>query len=172
MKKNVDAALRRKEKMEQRGKKQAKVLLILGIVMAVVVVIFTAVWAYLGIRTLQTRDLSAKEARALFDSNEALPDKDDTIIGEWYFYNDDRIVGKYVFDETGKLEVYDWGEEAYTLRSSASYRVRERAGALYVKPDEGGSVVTYDYKIEYGDSLYYMSWTHNQRKWMLVKLAS
>ena len=184
MKKNVNAAMRRKEKWENKQKKQTKILSILGIVALVLVVIALALWAIFSINQWRNRTLSEKEMKQLFESVDALPEEDDSLVGTWYYFTSDgdKIHSKYVFSADGKLEVYALDEtvtdrEEYVLASSAEYRVRESSGSLYVwaKDDENAKdnnrVVVYDYKIKKAEGCYILTWEHEGIVWNMMRVS-
>ena len=174
MKKNPDAAMRRKEKRQAKNQKQIKAMAIICIIAAVIVAAIAVIWAITGVRAVMNRDLTAKEMHKLFESDKNIPSENDPMIGSWYFYHNDTIIGKYVLDANGKMAVYDWSEQGYNIKSLADYRVRPKAGKLYVKPDGGAKVVVYDYTIEPvkdREDVYIMRWTYDNQTWTLVKIV-
>lgn len=180
MKKNMDAALRRKEKMENKEARQKKIMMILGFIMAGVVVACLVGWAVFGFSRMMARKeeqkakLSADEMLELFSDEKALPNKDSLMLGTWYFYQDGDIMSKYLFHANGTMEVYERMGDDFDLTSSTEYRVREAAGKLYVLPEGSSMVVEYAYTIEEDETdegLYSMSWIYEDKMWRLVKLV-
>lgn len=174
MKKNLNAATRRDEKIKNKHDKQARIMTVICIVVAVLVAALAVWWLVSGIRGSIKDELPQSEMQELFESNENIPPENDPIIGSWYFYYDDTIVGKYQFNPDGKLLVFDWSEQGYNIKSLTDYRVRKDAKKLYVKPDGSGLIVEYDYTLELveeKDNVYMMSWTYDNQTWRLVKIV-
>lgn len=175
MKKNPDAALRRDEKIQKKHQKQAKIMTVICIVVAALVAALAVWWLITGIRnSIKNKPLPPGEMQALFESNEHIPAEDSPIIGSWYFYYDDTIVGKYQFNSDGKLLVFDWTEQGYNIKSLTDYRVRENAKKLYVKPDGENKIVEYDYTLEPlkdKENVYMMRWTYEDQTWTLIKIV-
>ncbi|MBE6673070.1 MAG: hypothetical protein E7599_06080 [Ruminococcaceae bacterium] len=183
MKKNVDAALRRKEKWERKQKKQTKVLTVLGIAALVLVAVTAIAWALYSAYLWKTADISLAEQKALFESTEAIPKKGDPLLGTWFYFTPDgeKIDSKYIFDESGKLEVLKLDDsipefEDYMRISIADYRVRKSAGKIYVwaKNDENAKdkdrVVTYGYKVEKKGDAYVLTWEYeNGTVWKMIR---
>ena len=182
MKKNLDAAMRRKEKWENKQKKQAKVLTVLGIIALAAVLVITLLWALYSMDLWKNREYTEAEKKALFEDTKALPEEDDPLVGTWFFFESDgsKIHSKYVFTKDGFLEVYfldnsSKEQESYVLGSLAEYRVRPDASELYVwaKDDENskdkGSVVTYTYNVEKKGSAYLFTWKHGADTWNMIR---
>ncbi len=150
-------------------------MIVLGIIMAVVVVAIGVYTIARGIHTARTRKLSDAEMRALFDSTEALPDKDDVLVGTWYYYVGNDVKSKYELNADGTMLVYERNGNDFTLTDFAPYRVREEAKTLYVYPDGSNAVIPYEYDItlqEDGDQrAYVMVWIYEDQGWSMVKVA-
>lgn len=182
MKKNIDAAMRKKEKWENKQKKQAKILTVLGIAAIAVVAVALVLWAIFSIHQWNTRRLSDMEMKELFEDSDALPKEGDPLVGTWFYFTADgeKIHSKYVFTADGKLEVHMLDDtipeqELYILMSSADYRIRKSTSELYVwaKDDEDAkdrdSVIVYDYKIEKIEGAYMMTWEYDGTVWRMVR---
>ena len=173
MNKTVLASIRNNKK-ENKKKRQAKIMMILGIIMAVVTVGLTAAWLGYNIHTTRTRALTDAEMRALFETNDGIPEKDDTMIGTWFYYAQNVLTSKYVLDENGVMSVYMLENGEFVLYQTAEYRVRESAKEIYVHMEGQSSVIPYSYEINKdpdGEALYMMTWTHEDTAWVMVKLA-
>ena len=182
MKKNMDAALRRKEKWENKQKKQTKILTVLGISAAVLVVIALVAWAVFSIDLWQNRKLSQKQMKAFFETTDAIPKEGDPLLGTWFYFVGDKIDSKYIFSADGKLEVLKLDEsipefEDYMPISLADYRVRESAGEIFVwaKDDENAKnqdlVVTYKYKVEKKNDTYVLTWEYEYGTvWKMIRV--
>ena len=182
MKKNIDAAMRKKEKWENKQKRQAKILTVLGIVAALVVLAALLVWAGISIHQWRTRALNEAEIKQFFETTDAIPSEKDPMIGTWFYFTADgeKIHSKYIFTTDGKLEVHKLDDsipedEVYMLVSSADYRVRESTGELYVWDKDAeaakdvNQVVTYDYQIEKIEGGYIMTWEYEGAVWKMLR---
>lgn len=185
MSRNMDAAMRRKEKWENKQKRQEKILIRLGILAAVVVLLVAVFWVFFSMDLWEKRALSEKEKKALFENTDALPAEDDPLVGTWFFFTADgeKIHSKYIFSAEGKLEVLQLDEsvpemEAYMPVSLVDYRVRESKGEIYVwaKDDENAkdkeAIITYKYEIEKKDGAYILTWEYaDGTVWKMLRVS-
>lgn len=167
--------LSKKRLAEQtKEKRQEKIMIVLGIAMAVLVAVLAVCWMIYNLRMAQIRKLSDAEMRSLFEDDEALPEKDDTIVGTWFFYVGNDVKSKYVLTPEGRLKVYTREKNDFVLTQLADYRVREKAKTIYVKPDVTGSIIPYEYDITLqvdGDQrAYIMVWINGERGWSMIKV--
>lgn len=165
-----------KKRLAEQGKekRQEKIMIVLGIAMAVLVVVLTVCWMIYNLHMAQTRKLSEAEMQALFEDDKALPDKDDTIVGTWFFYVGNDVKSKYELTAEGRLKVYNREKNGFVLIQLADYRVREKAKTIYVKPDTTGSIIPYEYDITWQTdeetSFYLMVWINGERGWSMIKV--
>ena len=172
MKKNLEAAARRQEKIQAKQSKQAKVLKILGIVTLVLVAVFAIVWAVRGIESGRTRDLSLKEVQALFVQGENLPKEEDPLLGTWYFYQEGELRTKYIITADGDMDVYSYEDGKASIQAAGNYRLRKHTNEMYVHPKGDSKFICYTYDIFSDENLYYMDLSCAGKTWRLVKLAS
>ena len=172
MKKNLDAAVRRKEKLQEKQAKQTKYMKIVGIVTLVLVIAFCIGWAVYGIHRGMTRELSGKEVQALFAEGKNLPDADDPLVGTWYFYQNNALRTKYVITADGEMKVYSYEDGKAVPQSIGNYRLRKHTNEMYVHPQGDSKFICYTYDILKGDVLYYMDLSCAGKTWRLVKLLN
>ena len=166
---------KKRQAAEDKKRRQEKIMTVLGIVMAVVVVVIGVYCIARGIYTALNRELSQEEMKALFQSTDALPDKDDVLVGTWYYYVGSDVRSTYELSADGTMMVYERNGNDFTLTNMAPYRVREKAKTLYVYPQGSSEVITYEYDItlqEDGDQrAYIMVWINGDKGWSLLKVA-
>ena len=165
---------KKRQAAENKERRQEKIMIILGIAMAVLVAALGVCWMIYNIHVTQTRVLSDAEMVALFEDDKALPDKDDVLVGTWYYYVGNDVRSKYELGSDGLMKVYERNGNDFTLISSAPYRVREKAKTLYVYPQGSGKVIPYEYDIslqEDGDQrAYIMVWINGDKGWSMIKV--
>ena len=170
MKKNLDAAAKRKEKILQKEKKQSKAMKIVGIVTLVLVVIFCIGWGIYGIRNGLTRDLSGKEVQAMFENEEVNLKEDNPLVGTWYFFQNNAPRTKYIITVNGKMLVYAYEDSKAIPQSTGDFRLRKHTNEMYVHPQGDSKFICYTYDIFTDDNLYYMDLSCAGQTWRLVKL--
>ncbi len=174
---NSNKEILSKKRMEAQDKerRQNKIMIVLGIIMAVIVAALGVAWFVYNVHVTQTRKLSESEMLKLFEDDADLPKKDDVLVGQWYYSVGGDVISKYELTATGTIKVYNRQGDDFVLYQSASYRVREKAKTLYVLPDGSAKVVSYEYDIEKktndGKPFYTMTWVNGDRGWSMIKVA-